>query len=97
MHEVVVNICLNCTRPKCSGCCEKVMNAQFKLSNKNMAHPRKGSLHEFHGETLSIRQIAERLQVHPDTIRKRMRNTGRSAEWVADKILASQDPGKDRE
>jgi hypothetical protein len=65
--------CLNCGKPRCNNCLaekrvEKETTARFILEADKIA--------EMYNEGRTIRYISERMGVHFDTIRKRMKQYG---------------------
>lgn len=70
-----IDACLHCAKPKCNNCLE---NAYRGRESRNVIIDA-GELTELYNDGVSVVGMAARLGVHPDTLRKRMREFGFSA------------------
>lgn len=88
------NCCLECTRQRCTGNCEKVHKVESEIANQNkIRHKRKlinnGKKYAYKGQMLTISQLSAINGISTDVIRHRLRR-GMSAEEAAEKEVISK-------
>lgn len=83
MPKELINMCLECKRVRCTGNCrpyeekEREINKNSAMVRANGVYKKRGVAAEkypFRGERISAAEMAERLDIHPATVRRHLKN-----------------------
>ena len=82
MPKELINMCLECKRVRCTGNCrryeekEREINKNSAMVRANSGYKKRGIAAEkypFRGERISAAEMAERLGIHPATVRRHLK------------------------
>lgn len=82
MPKELIDMCLECKRARCTGNCrlyeekERELNKNSAMVRGNSGYKKRGIVAEkypFRGDRISAAEMAERLGIHPSTVRRHLK------------------------